>query len=124
MEYTQDRYGTVFDRPASQVTAAMDLLNGKTLALTWTDELGCLIDVLLAFNPERVGRSGRIDAGGDKLYVGVLGYGAHAFGVSLGGYLAPDYFAEKVTMQMNPTSVALAAFVGGIMASIALLGDQ
>jgi len=106
--YDKDPYGYICNGVGTTATAARDLLDRGPIVLNWTDCEGTVLNILLDFDPTRVGHhGGPVDGGPGKLWVGVAGYGCYAFSVGRVGPLVSDYISEKLGIRSQLTSQIL-----------------
>lgn len=119
MIYTKDEYGQIVNGPSTFEQAALDAVERGSVVLNWTDEQGSLLNILLAFDPTRVGApGGLVDPGPGKLWVGIAGHGCFGFSTSA-GYVSPDYATEKLGVR-GATAEAVAQLVTEVRTQIAL----
>ena len=116
MTWITDEYGVVESGPGTVDAIVAELRESGSVVIGWTDGRMTLLNVLFTYDPVREGPPARIDNGPDKLFVSVLGRGAHAFGP--GGFIHPDYFAEKMGVDGSATWEALAALVSDVRAEL------
>lgn len=119
--YDRNRHGEVVNGEGTFYQAACDMTERGRVVLNWTDRLGTLLNILLTYDPTRVGAPGGIvDSGPGKLWVGVAGHGCFGFGAGT-GYVTSEYLAEKLGFRSSadPTVRALADLVTGVREQIA-----
>lgn len=110
-----DKYGMIINGPETYSATARLLRQAQPVVLNWGDQDGTMLNILLTYNPIRIGApGGKIDNGlPHKLWVGVAGMGTYAFAV--GDYIDPGYVGEKIGFRgVNPTTIALADLLSGI----------
>ena len=114
--YDVDEYGVIINGEGTYAQAVDDLKKTGTVVLSWGDQDGTLLQIMLSYNPPRLGyKGGLIDYDSTKLWVGIVGYAAYAFTVGLSQELVPVYIAEKFGMRgENPTTVKLAEMLTAI----------
>jgi hypothetical protein len=114
--YDVDEYGVIINGEGTYAQAVDDLKKTGTVVLSWGDQDGTLLQIMLSYNPPRLGyKGGLIDYDSTKLWVGIAGYNAYAFTVGLSQELVPVYIAEKFGMRgENPTTVKLAEMLTAI----------
>ena len=119
--YDTDKYGVIINGEGTYAQVVADLKRTGTVVLSWGDQDGTLLQIMLSYNPPRLGyEGGLIDYQGDKLWVGIAGYNAYAFTVGLGQDLVPVYIAEKFGMRgVNPTTLGLADLFTAIRKGLA-----
>ena len=113
--YDKDRYGYICNGVGTTRAAVIDLMERGPVVLNWTDMEGTILNVLLDFDPTRVGHpGGPVDGGPGKLWVGVAGYGCYAFGVGRVGPLVGPYISEKLGIRSQLTSHILGDLITDI----------
>lgn len=113
--YDTDQYGYICNGVGTTATAVIDLMERGPVVLNWTDCEGSVMNLLLDFDPTRVGHEGGpVDAGPGKLWVGVAGYGCYAFGIGRVGPLVADYISEKLGVRSRLTSQILGDLITDI----------
>lgn len=111
--YTTDKDGYVHNGADTFRCAALDVIHRNHVVLTWTDQLGTILNILLSYAPTRVGPGGGVvDNGPAKLWVGIAGKGCFAFGMER-SFLHESYISEKLGVT-GATAYALAVLITSI----------
>ena len=112
-----DEYGQVINGPSTYGEAAAILRNSQPVVLNWADQRGSLLNVLLTYDPVRIGApGGKVDTAPRKLWIGVAGMGMFAF--PAGDDVHPDYVAEKIGLA-GATAAELTELIVGVGEALA-----
>lgn len=116
---TTDEYGEVLNSPETFKHLAETIRAKGSTVIGWTDQQGSHLDILLVARPEQFGLLQRGLRGSTDLFVGIAGYGMHAFAIRAYDKLCPGYCAEKFGSQKNVTWVKVAELIDGVADAIA-----
>lgn len=121
-----DEYGVHVNGQETYDAIAAALRAHSSLAISWTDQEGTQLDLLLAVPEHVVGPfQGGIRQG--DLFVAIMRMGAFAFDITSNPRTDPGYYAEKLgrsQLGRSVTSVKLSDLINGVRSSLAVEEEE